>query len=373
MDVPILDQLYHFVDNIEASIVYDPGVRFDCDDIILCGVGGSAASGDFAADCCYTESGIPVRLVRYPCLPSWVDSRTLAVVSSYSGNTAETMEMYRQAKARGCTVVAVTSGGAMAREAASNGDLVVGLPSGMHPRHAIGYMIGYTLAIIRAAGGPDFRDRVLGFVPALRRFRDESALPEGCLARTLASDYEGRVPVMCTDCSLKSVAFRWKTQINENSKFVAFCDSMPSFAASADAWSSTERRNYLLTFLIGRDDGMSYGTARRVAVALPLEEAGSPVRIVRLTGGSTLENMFQAIIVGDYMSYYMAENRGVDPSEVRPVARVKEKLRAAGIDATPAQRGPTPSRRRTRASASPRRSGPWIPSRSCTSARCPTA
>ena len=104
------DQLFHFTDDLEASLDYDPGETFDCDNIILCGVGGSAVSGDFAADCCFTESLVPIRLSKYPDLPSWVGPRTLAVVSSYSGNTAETMEMYRQAKTRGSTVVAVTSG-----------------------------------------------------------------------------------------------------------------------------------------------------------------------------------------------------------------------------------------------------------------------
>ena len=97
----VKEQLYHFVDDLEKSLSYDPREVFDCDSILLCGVGGSAVSGDFAADCCYAESSKFLCLMKYPELPSWVGPRTLAIVSSYSGNTAETMHMYHQAKARG--------------------------------------------------------------------------------------------------------------------------------------------------------------------------------------------------------------------------------------------------------------------------------
>ena len=80
--VPTEAQLRGFVDDLERSLDFDIGLEFDCDDIILCGVGGSAVSGDFAADCCYGESVKRIRLMKYPDLPSWVGGRTLAVVSS---------------------------------------------------------------------------------------------------------------------------------------------------------------------------------------------------------------------------------------------------------------------------------------------------
>ena len=104
-DIPLKDQLHGFIDDLERSLRFRLDSTIDCDNIILCGVGGSAVSGDFAADCCYSESTKPIILVKYPDLPEWVGSRTLAVISSYSGNTAETLHMHDQAKARGCTIV----------------------------------------------------------------------------------------------------------------------------------------------------------------------------------------------------------------------------------------------------------------------------
>ena len=325
--VPTEAQLRGFVDDLERSLDFDIGLEFDCDDIILCGVGGSAVSGDFAADCCYGESVKRIRLMKYPDLPSWVGGRTLAVVSSYSGNTAETMEMYSQARDRGCIIVAITSGGLLKGAAESNGDHLVLLPEGMHPRHAIGYKIGYTLAVIRAAGGPDLGDRICAFIPDLRRYRDEAALADGSLAHRLAERIEGHVPVVFADASMQSVAFRWKTQVNENSKFVAFCDQSPSFInESLRPWEIGGRDDFILIMLMGCDDDLCAGTSAMEDAARRLSDSHVNVEVIRLGGRSTLENMFRGIILGDYVSVYMAERRGIDPAEVRPVMQMKRKL-----------------------------------------------
>lgn len=317
------EQLFHFIDDLESSLSYDPGRRFECNNIVLCGVGGSAVSGYFAADCCFTESPKPIRLIRYPSLPSWAGPRTLAVVSSYSGNTAETMEMYREAKERGCLVSVVTSGGKLRAAAESAGDHLALLPEGMHPRHAIGFMIGYTLAILRSAGCPDVSERIRSFIPSLRGFRD-TVSADGGQARALAELFRGKVPVVCADSSMASVAFRWKTQINENSKFVAFCESAPLFNAHAMKGWAAAPEDYILVLLNGTRDSAATPDLERAFTAL--DGWKGDIVMVGLTGESHLENMFRAIILGDYISMYMAEDRGIDPAEVRPVMQMKAKL-----------------------------------------------
>ncbi len=322
-DIPLSQQLHGFIDDLERTLDCDPGEPIDCDEIILCGVGGSAVSGDVAADCYRLRSDRPIFLIKNPDIPAWAGPRTLAVVSSYSGNTAETLEMYRQAKGKGCIVVAVTSGGRLGGIATANGDRVMPLPVSMQPRHAIGYMIGYTLAIIRDAGAPDLSGEIRAFLPALRAYRDENVLPEGCLARRIADAFRGRVPVVCSGPSMRSVAFRWKTQINENSKFVAFFDSVPGFMGRGlGSWISAGRSNYLLLLLIGCDEGR--GDLERAESMLA--DADARFVSVRLGGATPLEDMFRAIVLGDYVSMYMAQARGIDPAEVRPVMQMKAKL-----------------------------------------------
>lgn len=326
-DIPLKEQLYGFTDDLERSIREEFELDIDCDDIVLCGVGGSAVSGDFSADCCYIDSAKPVVSIKYPDLPSWVGPRTLAVISSYSGNTVETLHMREQAKSRGCTIVNVTSGGRLMELAQECGEHIITLPKGMQPRHAVGYMIGYTLGVIRCAGGPDLSDAILGFIPSLKGFRDRGALSDGCLARDIASKLMDHVPVVCADACMRSVAYRWKTQFNENAKYVAFCDSELGFGTPAsDIWCGSPEGSAMPVLLIGCRDGMCDNAEALEDAARRLEEAGAPHIAVRLGGSSTLENMFRALILGDYISMYMANTRRIDPAEVRPVMQLKAKL-----------------------------------------------
>ena len=102
---------------------------------------------------------------------------------------------------------------------------------------------------------------------------------------------------------------------------------MPDFSNhNLSQWAESSRDNYALTFLIGTDDDLCRGTERLESSAKMLTEHGRSVHIVHLGADTTLENMFRAIILGDYVSMYMAEDRGIDPAEVRPVTQLKEKL-----------------------------------------------
>ena len=364
-DIPLNEQLHGFIDDLERTLDHH-GEPIDCDAVVLCGVGGSAVSGDVAADCYRMISPVPLYTVKNPDIPNWAGSRTLAIVSSYSGNTAETLEMYRQAKEKGCTVVALTSGGRLKDLATLNGDRVMLLPPSMQPRHAIGYMIGYTLAIIRDAGASDISEEIRAFLPDLREWRDREAIPDGCLARRIAESFRDKVPVVCSGPSMRSVAFRWKTQINENSKRVAFFDAVPEFdSCDLAAWASSHRDNYVLILLMGCDEGRDL----MEMFDKELESAGSSHLAVRLGGSSPLEDLFRAIILGDYVSMYMALSRGIDPAEVRPVMQMKAKLSQRWpIDGPTSRRGSPRTPSRISSSAPPPSRDPRIRSISCISA-----
>lgn len=323
------DQLCGFIDDLDASLNYMPEGEFGFKNIILCGMGGSAISGDVVADCCYTRSEIPIRVHKSPVLPEWVDESTLAIVSSYSGNTIETLQMYEQAHDRGCGVYVITSGGLLETKAREAGDRLILLPRDMHPRHSVGYMIGYTLRIVNAAGGPDLRNEIRAFIPALKEYRRTmEGRSDSCLAWSLANDFITKVPVICSDISMKSVVLRWKTQINENAKYVAFCGTFPEFKyCCLDTWAATDRDNLLLTLLSGRDDEMCEGTGLITGAASRMHIDGQDFRFVKLMGSSTMENIFRSIILGDYISLYMAELRGIDSADVRPVRQLKEKIK----------------------------------------------
>lgn len=324
--IPTEDQLHHFINDLEESLKYEFGKKIDCEDIILCGMGGSAISGDVVSDCYLTRSMKPITVIKSPVLPKWANERTLVVLSSYSGNTIEVLEAYRQAIDRGCIRVLITAGGLLSELAEENEEDLIKLPQRMHPRHSIGFMIGYTLALMKAAGCGDVSEYILNAIPSLKRYRTKLENKETGPAMKLARYYIDRVPVICSYSNIQSIILRWKTQFNENSKYVAFCTSIPEFKYSdLKGWIQTHNRRYALTLIVD-DSKTLYDDSNVASLIMFLRQNNVDYNLVSLGGDGWADNMFRALMLGDYLSIYMAELQGIDASTVPPITRLKEKL-----------------------------------------------
>ena len=113
---------------------------FDCgkiNKIIITGLGGSAISGDILKNFLHNELDKPVIINRTYSIPAYADRNTLVVASSYSGNTEETISAFKSALEKGCSVIALTTGGEIEKLAVENNIHVVKLQKGFQPRYAL--------------------------------------------------------------------------------------------------------------------------------------------------------------------------------------------------------------------------------------------
>lgn len=322
-ELSIKEQLHGFVDNLEETLKGSRDVRIECDEIVICGMGGSVIASNIIADCYARESEIPITVVRSPVLPSWVGRNTYVIVTSYSGNTSETLEMYSRARDAGCKIVVISSGGDLTGMAEADGVMTLSIPKGLFPRHSLGYILGQMLLAMSFAS-KDLMDEVRAIIPTLKAYRDlleSDESPVGPLSEYLI----GKVPVICSDGRLKSVAIRWKSQINENSKYVSFCASMPEFNHfGLDSWKSFGGSNF--AFIILHSENDPEGKVPLERVVRTFEGNGVSYRLINFDGGSVIEDMFRAIMIGDYVSVRMAEIRKVDPSKILPIVILKARI-----------------------------------------------
>lgn len=327
-------QLHDFIDDLEKCIQYEYDGKIECDNIVLCGMGGSAISGNVVADYCLERTNKPVVSIMNASLPSWVSKRTLVIVSSYSGNTLETLESYKHAFEIGCQRVVITSGGMLKELADKNRDPLIMLPCNYHPRHSIGYMIGYIFGVIRAACPLRIQDEILEVIESVRRYRDLQEDKENSLAMKMARCYIDYIPVICSYNNIQSIIFRWKTQFNENAKYVAFCTTMSEFVYSdLKGWINNRRPNYVLTIIV--DDEKKIKNDVYVSkLIVYLRDHNVPYHLISLGGRTPMENMLRALILGDYISMYMADIQGVDPSGVPPIDSLKRKLKSLTEECT---------------------------------------
>ncbi len=123
--------------------------------VLLCGLGGSAAGGRLAVEMMAPSLRLPVAVASTTSLPGWVGADTLVVCTSYSGNTAETLDQFASARERGATRLALTAGGLLQREAAAASDPHVIVESGYQPRGALGLLLAPLLVLLHEAGAAD--------------------------------------------------------------------------------------------------------------------------------------------------------------------------------------------------------------------------
>lgn len=299
--------------------------------VVFCGMGGSAVAGDVLKQTFRDRLGVPVDVNRSPLLPEYAGPHTLVVVSSFSGNTSETLSSFREAVARGCRIVAITSGGALGTECATHGLAVAPVPAGFQPRAALGHLTFAMLGALEAAGlVPPVGDDVDEVVRELERLAAELApeVPtERNEAKHLAAWIGDRVPVVWGADGLAAVAaMRWKTQMNENGKVPAFNAVMSELDHNeVVGWTRPFGERFAVIGLRHR------GEHPEIVARFPLSadiarDAGAEYAEVSARGRSALAQLLTLIMVGDFASCYVGLRRGVDPTPVAVIDRLKAAL-----------------------------------------------
>lgn len=297
--------------------------------VVMCGMGGSAVGGDVVRAMYADRLGVPVEVVRSPVLPAFAETHTLVVCTSYSGNTAETLTAFDEAIDRGCRVVAVTSGGEMAMRAEDAQVPVVPVPGGLQPRAALGHLaLGQLGALEAMELVPSLAGEVAEAVQVLdEMFVELGPGASGNVALTLAESLEGRIPVIWgADGPAAAAAMRWKTQLNENSKVPAWWSAMSELDHNEiAAWLGGSAGDYSIVALRDREEPP--GIPPRFPLSAQIaRDAGAEVTEVASRGRSDLARFLSLAAYGDLVSVYLAFVRGVDPTPVDVIMRLKREL-----------------------------------------------
>jgi glucose/mannose-6-phosphate isomerase len=308
--------------------------RSEVSSVVVCGMGGSGIAGDVVRSLHAGAARVPIAVWKAYGLPGWCAPGTLVVAVSYSGNTEETLSSFDTAIDRGAFVVAISSGGALAKRASDGGPPHVAVSSdvGM-PRAAVGYLAGAALGVLEGAGLAPSVEDALDSAAALADDLSPRLGPDRPIAdnegKELALWLAGRVPVIwASDGVAEAAALRWKNQMNENAKIPAWCSVLPELDHNEiEGWGPGTGAPFGLVVL--RRTAEDPHTAERVEASLDaVRGSGLSVRQVWAEGASPLENLFSLMMKADFASIYLAVLRGVDPTPVPVLMGLKERLRS---------------------------------------------
>jgi len=299
--------------------------------LAVAGMGGSALCGDLLKLYLARQADIPVLVFRDYGLPRFVGEQAMVVVSSYSGNTEETLSALDDAIARKAFVVCITSGGRLLEEARKRSLPCVQIPGGLPPRASLGYSFSALLALAWRAGlCPDPREELAGCSDHLESLDEtyRSSEPAGNPALGLAGDLRGRVPIIYCGADLEAVGLRWKNQFCENSKQMAFASVVPEANHNEVMGWEGDVEGMVPGIVVLRTPDEHPSSAQSLSMLKRIAGTGGGFcGEFWASGSSLLCRQFSLILLGDYASVYLALARGVDPTPIRTIDRIKAWLK----------------------------------------------
>jgi len=305
--------------------------------IVILGIGGSAIGGDLLRTLVASECPVPIVVNRDYTLPAFVGPETLAIASSYSGNTEETLTALALAHRAGARLVAFTTGGKVAARAREWGIPLFSYDYAAQPRAALGYSLIPLLGLLNKLGLVSDKaadvEEAAGVMEAWQGEICETVPFEQNAAKQLAVRLKDRLPMVYGGGYLSEVARRWKGQFNENAKHWGAFEQMPELNHNAVVgydWPGEMAEKIFVVMLRSSLDTPRNQVRFKVTAEI-LAHKGVACQAVHARGQSPLAQMLSAIHFGDYVSYYLTMLNGADPTPVETINYLKGRLAEATV------------------------------------------
>lgn len=322
-----------FATGLTRGISLPPDYKRKYSSILVTGLGGSAIGGDILRTYTLGRAPLPVVVNRDYDVPAYIGTDSLVLAVSYSGNTEETLSAYGQARKKGAALIAVTSGGKLAERARADGVALISIPGGLSPRAATGHLFTPLALIMQELGiVAGVHDDIREVAQVLQRIRTEinpAINAADNQARQIARRLKGKLPLIWGSSGHSEIAaLRWKTQINENAKCPVFCNIFPElnhneivgFEIPGDILAQ-------MVVIILRDPGDHQRVQRRMEISKQIIQSKvDAVLEVESRGQGFLAKFYSLAYLGDYVSFYLAQDYGINPTPVEIIDFLKNEL-----------------------------------------------
>ncbi|MEK7622115.1 MAG: SIS domain-containing protein [Patescibacteria group bacterium] len=312
--------LFDFPTQLKWQPIVEGGIIPSAESYLLCGMGGSALAGGLLTACdptialtIHRDYGLPI-LARGD-----AKVKSLVIISSFSGNTEETLDAYRVAMGNDQSVIVVTSGGELLDRAKRGGVPYILLPDAtIQPRLAVGYFLK-ALASITGAKAVGDELESLAITLDLNNLELE--------AQSIASRLVGRIPLIYSSNRYAPLAYFWKIMLNETAKIPAFSNVIPEQNHNElESFDGEPLAPFTAILLTSEDDDEVRVARRFEALSEMLSRAHVPVELVPLTGATPAARVVCSLMTASFTALALAEARGVNPSVVSMIEDFKRQI-----------------------------------------------
>ena len=288
--------------------------------VVVTGMGGSGIAGDILND--WLDLRVPFDVCKSYKLPTWVDEKSLVIAISYSGDTDETLTCVLEAVKKNAQLVTITSGGRLEEMCKTLGKPCIKVPPGLAPRAALPYSLFSAILAFKKLGLAMGKEgEIKESIELLRTIREEMAPErENNQAKNIARMINGTIPIIYAPIHLRGVALRLKNQFNENSKIISKAEFFPELCHNEIVGLSSAPKN--LSFLFLRDAGENEQMKKQIEFTEKLL-SGRNFTTIWARGKGRLARILSLVYLGDFISFYLAILRGVDPTPVPEITQLK--------------------------------------------------
>jgi len=325
----VLVDSYQQIENAwKAKIILNEDTSNGIKNIIVAGMGGSAISADLLSGFLTDELALPISSCRDYSLPKYADENSLVIISSYSGNTEETISCFKDAASRGCKIIAVSTGGEIKRLAGEHNITWISLQEGFQPRFALGASFFTMLKVLQSLNVIPAQDEVVNEIKSLWKQKGIDFATDDNLAITTAEKLIGFIPLIYSSSKFEAVGYRFKSQFNENSKLHAFNSVIPELNHNEIiGWETFSEKQFNAKLIAILDDDYHPQIKKRFDITRELAQR-SKVEIITLSSSekNIKVRIMDLIYLGDWITYYLSILRGFDPSEIDYIMELKQSL-----------------------------------------------
>jgi glucose/mannose-6-phosphate isomerase len=316
----------------QLETIYDiPEMDFQVDNIVFAGMGGSALWALLSQT--WPGYAVPFQVWRKYGAPSYIGPNTLLIVSSYSGNTEETLSALEAGEKAGAHIVVAASGGKLVEIAEKKNYVIALLPKASQPRFGALNGLKSLVTILERAGLVTAESAEKTLHETAKFLKNEIAnwLPDvptdKNLAKQLALEIAGTSPVIYAGPLLFPAAYKWKISFNENAKNIAWCNEIPEFSHNEFLGWTSHPVDKPYSVIDIRSTFEHSRVQKRFTVTERLLSGKRPhPHVVEAKGDTILEHMLYSVAFGDFVSLYTALLNGLNPTPVDLIEKMKKAL-----------------------------------------------
>lgn len=313
---------------LHEAIIIGKNHRFvtpvgEFNNVVVTGLGGSGIGGSIVQNFVFDKLSIPFIVNKDYSLPAFVNRKSLVIVCSYSGNTEETLAAMKQAIKKRATVVCITSGGAVAELAGKKKLDCILVPAGMPPRSCLGYSLVQILYVLGHFGliGNGFEKELKSVIKIMKAGENDTQKKAAAIAKKIL----GKLPIIYSSASFEGVAVRFRQQLNENSKLLAWHHVIPEMNHNELVGWRDEAQDKVVIILRSKNDFDRVQARVEINKKIIKKHTNNIIEIYS-EGNSYWQEAFYLIHLTDWVSVFLADLRELDATEVKVIDFLKNSL-----------------------------------------------